>query len=364
MNLPASNTHMDTERAEFKRYAAIRLLIGLLMIVAILWLFSIILGRFTGPEAPAPAPASPVHSGTAAEKTAAPVPTAHEADAPPAAATSHAPAPAAALPAKTGSAHLPATGGNVGQIRGIAFVEAIIRPLAYELDQRAWGWRPNDVVNLTDNINNFQLGVLEVTRRTAVNLAERISRTGSTAAFDRNLENAMNWFMVKADRYWFPSPESKYRDGLAELKVYREKLKRKEATFYTRPDNLIPLLAAFEDLLGSCDENLVKVEEEGGLPVSFFKADDYFYYAQGVAGAMGTILDAVLEDFQATLESRHGTELLHHAIASCRRAVEIKPWIVTEGSLSGVLANHRANMAAPISHARFFIGVLITTLST
>jgi hypothetical protein len=30
----------------------------------------------------------------------------------------------------------------------------------------------------------------------------------------------------------------------------------------------------------------------------------------------------------------------------------------------GILANHRANMAAPISHARFFVGMLIETLST
>ncbi len=32
--------------------------------------------------------------------------------------------------------------------------------------------------------------------------------------------------------------------------------------------------------------------------------------------------------------------------------------------LSSVFANHRLNMAAPISHARFYIGVLIRALST
>jgi len=248
--------------------------------------------------------------------------------------------------------------------KGVAFVQATIQPLGFELEERWWGWRPNDIIDVTDNVNNFQMGVLEVTRRTTVALAERISRTGTTDAFDENLEQAMNWFMVKATSYWFPSAESKYEEGLEELGAYLEKLKEGKATFYTRTDNLIPLLASFEDLLGSCDENLVKQVNEDGTPVSFFAVDDYFYYTQGVASAMASVLEAVHHDFLLTLESRNGTELLHHAIVACQRAGDIDPWIILDRNLSSVFANHRANMAAPISHARFYIGQLIKTLST
>ncbi len=248
--------------------------------------------------------------------------------------------------------------------KGVAFVEATISPLKYELEERWWGWRPNDIMDVTDNVNNFQMGVLEVTRRTAVALAERISRTGVTDALDPNLEDAMNWFMVKASSYWFPSAESKYREGLQELEAYLKRLREGRATFYTRTDNLIPLLSSFEDLLGSCDENLVKQIDEDGEEVSFFTADDYFYYTQGVATSMATVLEAVHHDFLLTLESRHGTELLHHAIVSCQKAAELDPWIILDRDLSSVFANHRANMAAPISHARFYIGQLIKTLST
>ncbi len=266
--------------------------------------------------------------------------------------------------------HAPPTHGAVEvaeakpKAKGVAFVEATIKPLENELNERFWGWRPNDILDFTDNINSYQLGVLEVTRRTVVSLTERISRTGSTAAFDGNLENAMNWFMVKSSRYWFPSPESKYKAGLDELRTYKEKLEKGEANFYTRPDNLIPLLMAYEDLIGSCEENLVKTEEDDGSPVSFFQADNYFFYAQGVASAMGTILEAVYRDFLITVESRRGAEVLHHAIVSCHHAAEIHPWMITNSSLGGVLANHRANLAAPMSHARFYINVLIKTLST
>jgi len=248
--------------------------------------------------------------------------------------------------------------------KGVAFVEATIKPMHFELEERWWGWRPNDLIDVSDNVYYFQLGVLEVTRRATIALGERISRHGTTDAFDENLENAMNWFMVKATSYWFPSAESKYRDGLEELEAYLEKLKAGEATFYTRTDNLIPLLSSFEDLLGSCDENLVKQFNEDGTPVSFFAVDNYFYYTQGVASAMASILDAVHHDFLLTLESRNGTELLHHAVESCQWAARLDPWIILDRDLSSVFANHRANMAAPISHARFYIGQLIKTIST
>ncbi len=248
--------------------------------------------------------------------------------------------------------------------KGVAFVAAAIKPLDYELEERWWGWRPNDIIDLTDNVNNFQMGVLEVTRRTTVALAERISRTGTTDAFDENLEQAMNWFMIKASSFWFPSAESKYREGLEELQAYLEKLKEGKATCYTRTDNLIPLLASFEDLLGSCDENLVKEVNEDGSPISSFNVDNYFFYTQGVASSMATVLEAVHHDFLLTLEQRNGTELLHHAIVSCQRASQLDPWIILDRDLSSIFANHRANMAAPISHARFYLGQLIKTLST
>lgn len=247
---------------------------------------------------------------------------------------------------------------------GVAFVEAVITPMDYELNHRFWGWRPNDIINFTDNVNQFQLGVLEVTRRAVVQLADRISRTGTTDAFNHNLESAVNWLMVKADSYWFPSPEKKYKESLEELEAYKNNLMIGEASFYKRADNLIPLLASFEDLLGSCDENLVKTKEKDGSEVGFLKADNYFYYAKGVANTMAVILKAVHHDFETTVDNRNGAELLHHAILSCELAASLDPLFVTNGSLDGILANHRAHMAAPISHARYYIGQLIKTLST
>lgn len=258
------------------------------------------------------------------------------------------------------------TGPPRPDIIGWSFVEAAAAPLDYELHHRRFGWRVNDIIigRFTDNVNNFQRGVLEVTRRTAVKLAEDISRTGSTASFNPHLENAMNWFMIKPDKFWFPSAESKYKAGIAELKKYEAQLVKGEANFYNRSDSLIPLLMAYRNLLGSCDDNLVKTKEDDGTEVSFFASDDYFFYAKGVAKSMAYILKAVEHDFHPVLENRNGLGSIHHAIHALEEAEEIDPIIILNHDLNGLLANHRANLATAISHGRFYLGVLITTLST
>lgn len=252
----------------------------------------------------------------------------------------------------------------VPEVKGVAFVDAMMRPMEYELKQRVWGWRPNDLIRFTDNVNNLQLGLLEATRRSATRLAERISRTGTTNVLDENLERAMNCFMINPDSFWLPSAESKYSEGLKELRAYKQRLIAGEADFYTRSDNLIPLIGAFADLLGSCDENLVKGREKTGKPVSTFAADNYFYYAKGATAAILPILEAVAKDFEETLTTRRAMDVLLHAIHSCHEASRLKPLIVLEGDLDGICANHRANMAAHISHARFYLDVLAATLST
>ncbi|MCF8081268.1 MAG: DUF2333 family protein [Desulfobacterales bacterium] len=360
---------------EFKKFALTRILVGIVAAVLLLWGGVVVIGLFDRDQPPIQMETGKTdHSEEMATTTEAPTAakapavetraTAEEAHAPAAKTTASTEtaqgAPAASQP-PVGERGAPAAPSGPP---GVAFTEALIGPLSYELRERFWGWRPNDILNVTDNVNNIQLGVLEVTRRATVQLNERISRTGTTAALDPHLNQAMNWLMVKAEEYWFPSAETKYKDAMDELALYRDRLRRGEAAFFTRADNLIPLLAAFEDLLGSSDENLVKQFEDDGEPVSHFMADDYFYYAQGVAMAMHQIMEAVAVDFHTTLENRNGVDVIHHAIHSLDIARNIRPWYITDADLDGILANHRANIAAPISHARFYVNVLIKTLST
>ncbi|MBU1171568.1 MAG: DUF2333 family protein [Proteobacteria bacterium] len=253
------------------------------------------------------------------------------------------------------------------QVIGIAFVDALIRPMEYELENRFWGWRPNDLRIFKfgmDNVENYQLGVREVTRRSVDILTERIARTGSNVSYNKSLNDAVNSLTVNPASYWWPSAEGEYRRAMDDLRQYKELLKDGKESFYTRPDNLIPLLVEFRTRLGDCDDKLVRREGDLESQVTTFEADDRFYYSKGVASAILPILEAVQEDFSQTLKTRDGIETLHRAIDACRGASLMSPWMVTEGNYNGFIANHRANMATYIGHARFYIGVLIKTLST
>lgn len=368
----------------YKKFRTLRIVAAVVIAVAVLWLFWFLLGLFggsdesgqhgrvTGESAPAGEGHTP--SGAGLEDTGDPF---HELDqlmAPShgGEATEDAEVEQHDVTLGQGGKHEPRTdhgvpeGATVHHAKplGVHFVEGTISALDYELNERFWGWRRNDLIRFTDNVENMQLGILEVVRRSTVNLTERISRHGPSAAIEPTLENAMNWLMIKPDRYWLPSAEEKYRDSLKELHKYAQKLERGEAHFYNRTDNLIPLLLSFADLAGSCDENLVKQEEDDGSPISWFKVDDYFYYAKGVARAMQEILHGVREDFSSVLETRRGIDLLNRAIHSCHVAAHLEPWVVTDAPLDGILANHRANMAAEISHVRYFLNALAKALST
>jgi hypothetical protein len=317
-------------------------------------------GHNTTPAGDTHAPAAGDHAAAPAPDTHAPATGGHDTAA---VEDDHAPAGHDAAPedahADTGHGAVP-----VSDVIGVTFVMATIAPLQYELEERFYGWRPNDIIRPADNVKNYQLGVLEVTRRTVEALTERISRTGSTQAFDKDLERARNNLMINADDYMLPSAESSYEEALAALARFKAKLESGTAPFYSRTVNLIPLLVAYENLLGSCDDNLVKMKEDDGRDVSWFRADDYFFYAQGVASAMQTILQAVAVDFANVIESRRGDEVLHHALEALHHATAIEPLIILDGDPDGFTANHRANLAAPISHARFYVGLLIQTLST
>jgi len=368
MDNSMNNGGIDTQDPEFKKFAWARIIAALVLAVAVLWAITWLTETLNFSRQAASSASQSSASSQDREKSAAPSEKTKE----PAEETAksdaeHEKTEPAADSHLSGDTHAApaAHGEEASQTKGVHFVDALIQPINHEVNERFWGWRPNDILNFTDNVNEMQLGTLEVTRRVTVALTEKISRAGSASSINPHLESAMNAFMINADSYWMPSAEAKYNDAIDELKKYRQQLIRNQALFYTRSDSLIPLLQSLEELLGSCDENLVKQTEDNGEPVSTFRADNYFYYAKGVANAMAIILHAVDEEFAGLLETRGARDIMHHAVESAHHGAELEPWlIVTEASHNGILANHRANMAAHISHARYYLGVLVKTLST
>jgi len=89
-------------------------------------------------------------------------------------------------------------------VKGEVFTKALIKIMDDQVNQTWFGWRPNTIVfgkmGLTDNVNNIQLGVLEVARRTVVVLNEHMTRFATTEAYDPRVNEAMNFFMVSPDK--------------------------------------------------------------------------------------------------------------------------------------------------------------------
>jgi hypothetical protein len=253
-------------------------------------------------------------------------------------------------------------------VRGEAFTLALIKIIDDQVNKPLLGWRPNTILlgylRLTDNVNNLQLGVLEVARRTTWVLAENMSRFATTEAHNPHLNEAMNFLMVSPDKYWFPSASGKYREAMADLRRYIDDLKNNRSRFYPRVDNLIVLMTHFKDILGSCFHNLIKDTEADGKPVPSSACDDYFYFAQGVAVGMSEILEAVLEDFGSELHKKNSHKLMEDAIHALHTAGHLNPWFITNADKDGILANHRANMGTYIGEAEHVISTLQTVLAT
>ena len=253
-------------------------------------------------------------------------------------------------------------------VKGELFTLALIKIMDDQVNKTWFGWRPNTIVfgkmGLTDNVNNIQLGVLEVARRTVVVLNEHMTRFATTEAYNPQVNEAMNFFMVSPDKYWFPSASGKYREALQDLEFYIAGLKVGRARFYTRVDYLIALLSNYKDLLGSSYHNLIKDTEADGQPVSWFLVDDYLYYSQGIASAMAEMLEAVTKEFNPELQKKNSIKLLEDAIHALHSASHLDPWLVTNGAKDGILANHRANMSTYIGEAEHVISTLQSQLAT
>ena len=335
-------------------------------------------------------PPKPVESSVAAAPHDAPAPTvpkepelkplmpappkgAHEAGSPatPAPQVTHEPT-LAPSPSKAGPSHVPPAPAVVTPprepVKGEVFTLALIKIMDDQVNKTWFGWRPNTIVfgkmGLTDNVNNLQLGVLEVARRTVVVLNEHMTRFASTEAYNPRVNEAMNFFMVSPDKYWFPSASGKYREAAQDLEKYIDGLKAGRARFYSRVDYLIALLSNYKDLLGSSFHNLLKDTEADGQPVSWFMVDDYFYYSQGIALAMAEMLEAVTKEFHQELQKKNSHKLLEDAIHALHAASHLDPWVVTNGAKDGILANHRANMSTYIGEAEHVISTLMSQLAT
>jgi hypothetical protein len=242
---------------------------------------------------------------------------------------------------------------EISPVPGVTFVDTLIRLINYELNVRTLGWRPNDIIigRFTDNINHYQLGVLEAVRFTTLRLKDSLTRLGEADTYDPDLEQAVNLLMNSATSWWFPSAESSYSQAIEHLKKFKAKLEKGQRNFYYRRDTLVSLISTYRDQAGNVNRRLV-------MPVGWFKASDHFYYARGVAHVYFEILKVCRVGFNNQLATMHASAIMDEVLHELLIAEGIEPWIVLNCDYGSFFANHRANLNAPLSEAAHLLGEL------
>lgn len=236
---------------------------------------------------------------------------------------------------------------------GEIFATTIVAIVDHEL-QAPFGWRPNDLFFwgpglFADNNSNRQLGIIQAVRESVRVLRDHLTKVSATE-YDENLVDADTKFRNDEYKFWFPSAESRFREGVTALKRYVTGLKTVPAT--SKPINrrnveLIRLFQAWTDLLGGAHAKLYTLDE------SFFVTDDYFYHAQGFAHVMVHLTRAVRREYASELKERKTVlDLLAQVETSLQQAAVLKPLIVLDGAPDGLFANHRRNLDAFIVDAR------------
>lgn len=266
------------------------------------------------------------------------------------------------------------------KLNGSCFIrtnQALIRQM---LDD----WLPNDLFWPTvflDNMPNFQIGELEVVRYNTRVLRDNLSRMRTTDKLDSDADAAFTSLSNDPYRWWFPSAESKWKNALAKLGAYHKNLESGQSNFYPRADNLVELLNQYASLMGGVNTRLInapgdihkaltlddtKKETSSrirmvDIDIPWYKIDDNFYYAQGVAYALYESFKSIRRDFMAVLVDKNSLKLVDKILENLSRC-NFEPLLVTNGDPDSIFANHSLNLSGVFNDARQKINSLIVAL--
>ena len=266
------------------------------------------------------------------------------------------------------------------QVKGAAF----IRTNQLLVEQFYKNWLPNDLYWPTvflDNMPKFQLGELEVVRYNVRVLRDSLSRMRTTDKLDQHAEGAFTALSNDPFKWWFPSAEKKWKKASDDLGDFYQNLLAGESHFYPRADNLVELLEQYASLMGGANTRLINAprdmnevltvddetedRSEGSrmvdVDIPWYKIDDNFYYAQGVAYALYESFMAIRIDFIDILKDKNSVQLIDKIVEHLGRC-DFEPLVVFNGDMSSIFANHSMNLSGVFNDARQKVDSLIVAL--
>ncbi len=169
------------------------------------------------------------------------------------------------------------------QEKGKALLDAITFQMRRELDS-TFGWTGNDLVfnsYVMDNRAYRQYGVYVATKVLLDHYSMEFGKLGSSDRENDHLHKArLNNFSINPQKFWFPSAEGAYQEGLGRLAQFKADLDTGNAFYNGRPDDIYSAfgLVLGENILGYA---LGLLQNSQDLPS--YTLDNRIYEAQGVA---------------------------------------------------------------------------------
>jgi hypothetical protein len=226
-------------------------------------------------------------------------------------------------------------------------------------------WVANDPFfmpgSMLDNMPEYQQGIVTAISRFSLELADQIARTRGSSQVDPDLDRAAGLLRYPGTIWifdfrtsWAPtaSSEQQYRQAMAALRSYNERLSQSQAVFETRADNLLGTLDRMAADIGSSSAALDQQLKAAGLWPDF-AADNLFYATKGRLYAYYLLMRALQVDFANVIRERQLGSAWTQTVESFREAVNLQPWVVVNGAPdSQVTPSHLASQGFFLLRAR------------
>ena len=226
-------------------------------------------------------------------------------------------------------------------------------------------WVANDPFflpgSMLDNMPEYQQGIVAAISRFSLELTDQIARTRGSSQADPDLERAAGLLRYPGTIWiwdlrtsWAPTAtsEQQYRQAMAALRNYNQRLSQGQAVFDARADNLLGTLDRITADLGSSSAAIdQKLQAATFWPD--FTADNLFYANKGRLYAYYLLLRALQVDFANVIRERQLDGAWTQTLESFRAAAALQPWVVVNGAPDGqLMPNHLAAQGFFLLRAR------------
>ena len=153
---------------------------------------------------------------------------------------------------------------------------------------------------------------------------------------------------------WAPtaSSEQQYRQAMAALRSYNQRLAQGQAVLDTRADNLLGTLDRIAADLGSSSAAIDQQVQSAGFWPDF-AADNLFYASKGRLYAYYLLLRALQVDFANVVRERQLSGAWTQTLESFRNSATLQPWVVVNGAPDGqFMPSHLASQGFFLLRAR------------